>query len=140
MANTTFERQAISETLSQFHGGRVHDPDFDALRRFPRSSVNIILDVGANRGQALASLRTIFADAPIHAFEANPMFFSVLDAVVDRIGGPLTVHRSVLVANRRGCDSTFPWWVTSLISRKALHVWTISRNLGSRRNSRNGDQ
>src|SRR6202022_4141309 len=49
--------------------------DFAAFRLWKDLRVECIMDIGANRGQSLASLHTLFPDARIHSFEANPIFF-----------------------------------------------------------------
>jgi FkbM family methyltransferase len=109
MTLESFEERALSATLAQFDAGQFHDSDFAAFRAFPASSVNVILDVGANRGQSIASFRTVFAQASIHAFEANPVFFNVLAELAARLPGPLHVHRYGLGRERASLRFHIPW-------------------------------
>jgi FkbM family methyltransferase len=51
---------------------------FDIKRRLPNSNINVIFDVGANRGQSIKEYRTQFPRAEIVAFEPDPLTFSFL--------------------------------------------------------------
>ncbi len=52
--------------------GLLHDPAFAAVARLPRRPDDLFLDVGANRGQSILSLRRLRPDAAIVSFEPNP--------------------------------------------------------------------
>lgn len=71
--------------------------------------MNVILDIGANRGQSIASLRAVFPEATIHAFEANPAFFQVLTGLAQRLPGPLEVHRFGLGRENASLRFHIPW-------------------------------
>jgi FkbM family methyltransferase len=51
---------------------------FDIRRRLPNTSVSVIFDVGANRGQSIKEYLTEFPSARIFAFEPDPATFSLL--------------------------------------------------------------
>lgn len=72
--------EQLSRTRAIFETGVVHDKDFECFRNMNMESP-LILDVGANRGQSIASFKNIFLDAKITSFEANPQFFEILDKV-----------------------------------------------------------
>jgi len=109
MTDSTFTQRALSETLAQFRSRVLHDGDFAAFKSFPNGSVNVILDVGANRGQSIASFRTVLPDSRIHAFEANPAFFDVLTALIVQVPGPLDIHRHGLGRGRAQLRFYIPW-------------------------------
>lgn len=109
MTQGSFEERALSETLAQFRARDLHDSDFSAFRFFPSSSINVVLDVGANRGQSIASLRAVLAHASIHAFEANPVFFNVLASLAEKMPGELHVHRYGLGRERARLRLYIPW-------------------------------
>lgn len=52
--------------------GLLHDSSFAAIARLPRRADDLFLDVGANRGQSILSLRRLRPDAVIVSFEPNP--------------------------------------------------------------------
>lgn len=60
----------------RYHYARVarkpSDPDFGSLRFIPDSLPGCYVDVGANQGQSIESIRLFKPHARIHAFEANP--------------------------------------------------------------------
>lgn len=64
--------------------GTVHDPDFEVFRG---SGIRRAIDVGANRGQSIVSLRTVLPGIEILALEANPRFVPRLRAVAKRRTG-----------------------------------------------------
>ena len=66
-----------------------HEPDFEALRVLPLRRSPVFLDVGANRGQSIQSMRLMRPDARIEAFEPNPRLAERLDKV---FGGSVRVH------------------------------------------------
>jgi FkbM family methyltransferase len=58
----------------------VHEPDY---RMFENLHIEapVILDIGANKGQSIASFLALFPKAIIHAFECNPAMVLVLEAL-----------------------------------------------------------
>jgi FkbM family methyltransferase len=52
--------------------GLLHDSAFAVIGRLPRRDDDLFLDVGANRGQSILSLRKMRPDAAIVSFEPNP--------------------------------------------------------------------
>jgi FkbM family methyltransferase len=60
--------------------GLLHDPSFAAVARLPRRADDLFLDVGANRGQSILSLRRVRPDAAIVSFEPNPRMVRWLNA------------------------------------------------------------
>lgn len=89
---TVFVRDAAAVTISQLEKGTVHDADFEAFRCIDASNVACILDIGANRGQSIASFRKIFPRARVHSFEANPILIPVLEEVARAAGELSTIH------------------------------------------------
>lgn len=71
MGSADYVALAISETLDQLARGVLHDQDFAAFRTWKGAPIRCIMDVGANRGQSLASLHAVLPDAHIYSFEAN---------------------------------------------------------------------
>jgi FkbM family methyltransferase len=86
----------------------LHDPDFAGFRKLPFPS-NVILDIGANRGQSIASFKTMFPHALIHAFEANPMFFRALEEVGSLYQGTVFVHTFGLGSQAATLPFYIPW-------------------------------
>ncbi len=64
------------KTAWRYHHARLarkpSDPDFGSLRFIPDSSSGCYVDVGANQGQSIESIRLFQPHARIHAFEADP--------------------------------------------------------------------
>ena len=85
----------LAATREQLARKIVHDPDFLAFARYPffRNRVEVVMDVGANRGQSIASFLATLPGVKIHAFEANPTFYDVLMAVAEECAGRVDVHR-----------------------------------------------
>jgi len=52
--------------------GRPHEPDFAALKRLRAEAPGVYVDVGANHGQSIHSIRVFRPSAQIVAFEPNP--------------------------------------------------------------------
>ncbi len=50
-----------------------HDRDFAALKVLPVAEDELLLDIGANHGQSIASMRLFRPHAPMIAFEPNPI-------------------------------------------------------------------
>ncbi|CAN5118579.1 hypothetical protein BH10PSE2_BH10PSE2_23140 [soil metagenome] len=65
--------------------GIVHDPDFRLIARLPRRPDDLLLDVGANRGQSILSLQAVRPGARIVSFEPNPAMIGWLQARFDDI-------------------------------------------------------
>jgi FkbM family methyltransferase len=55
--------------------GTFGEDDFRAIARMPLSASSLFVDIGANRGQSINALRTIFPGCRIVAFEPNPAPF-----------------------------------------------------------------
>jgi FkbM family methyltransferase len=55
-----------------------HDRDFRALALLPRRDDDLFLDVGANRGQSILSIRRYRTDADVISFEPSPALFGWL--------------------------------------------------------------
>jgi FkbM family methyltransferase len=104
-----FAAQAVAQTRAQLERGEIHDPDFNAFALMRDDPVSCVLDIGANRGQSLASLHTLFPQACIHSFEANPVFFEVLEAVAGALEPPAAVHRYGLGRGEATLDFYVPW-------------------------------
>jgi FkbM family methyltransferase len=96
-------------TLDQIRTNTVHDDDFNGLRSLAPSSTGLIMDIGANRGQSIASIKTIFPSAVIHAFEANPIFFEGLEELRRFFPQTLFVHRYGLGRERSNLRFYIPW-------------------------------
>ncbi len=64
--------------------GLLHDRDFALVGRLPVRADDLFIDVGANRGQSILSLKRVRPDAAIVSFEPNPAMFRWLEA---RFGG-----------------------------------------------------
>lgn len=58
----------------------VHDPDYQVFAHF-RKSMGWILDVGANWGYSVGSIRATGSDCPIFSLEVSPAFESCLAAI-----------------------------------------------------------
>jgi FkbM family methyltransferase len=60
-----------------FHGrrlmGRPHEREFNALALIPDGLPGTYVDVGANHGQSIESIKVVKPNARIHSFEANPL-------------------------------------------------------------------
>lgn len=80
----------IDGIISRFKRKVVHDTDFKAFALFERQ-VELILDVGANLGQSIASFRLVYPRAKIVSFEANPMLAEGLSRVAAALPGDNSV-------------------------------------------------
>jgi FkbM family methyltransferase len=109
MGGDTFVHAELAKVLQQYEARAFHDPDFAAFLVMPPGSVRVILDVGANRGQSIVSLRVAFEHAHIHGFEANPVFFDVLHALVAAIPGPVTIGQHGLGRANGKVPFYIPW-------------------------------
>lgn len=60
--------------------GLLHDRDFALIGRLPVRADDLFVDVGANRGQSILSLKRVRPDAAVVSFEPNPAMFRWLVA------------------------------------------------------------
>jgi FkbM family methyltransferase len=104
------ERKQLWYSLAQLQGKVVHDEDFNVFAsNFALSkSIKHIVDVGANRGQSIISLRQVLPQAHIESFEANPLFYPVLEQLVLRYHGEVILHRHGLGAGNSHLDLYVP--------------------------------
>lgn len=72
--------------------GRPHEPDFQLLGDLDLDGA-AILDVGANRGQALASIATAVESPELHAVEPNPVLAEYLRT---KWGARVSVYETAL--------------------------------------------
>jgi FkbM family methyltransferase len=87
--------------IRQLQSRAIHDPDFEALAWIDTHlrQIRTVLDVGANAGQTIASVRiTLGEGVDIHSFEANPQLWPGLDQIATASGGFVRVHRTALGA------------------------------------------
>jgi hypothetical protein len=61
-------KEALLRVIRQL-AGKPHEPDFNALRYFPPG--RMLLDVGANYGQSIASMRLMQPEAEVMPYEPN---------------------------------------------------------------------
>jgi len=106
MENQVFADNALQETLRQYSSGQLHDDEFAGFRRIS-APTRLILDVGANRGQSIATLKILFPDAIIHSFEANPLYGAVLKGLQTFFHGTVHAHGFGLGSQ----DATIPLYV-----------------------------
>lgn len=78
------QNQELVKTLDQLKNGIIHDQDF-SIFRFAKNKNPVIIDIGANRGQSIATFSTIFPKSKIYCFEANPFFFPILEELKAKI-------------------------------------------------------
>jgi FkbM family methyltransferase len=69
-----FQLQRSIRSLLQ----RPHEKDFEVLSLLPKSSNNLFIDIGANRGEAIQSVLLKRPDARVVAFEPNSYLFNKL--------------------------------------------------------------
>jgi FkbM family methyltransferase len=91
--------------LDQIRTNKVYDENFDGFRRLAPSSIGFFMDIGANRGQSIVSLKTIFQKAVVHAFEANLMFFAEFEELRRLLSRTLVVHCHGLGRDREEAKS-----------------------------------
>jgi FkbM family methyltransferase len=60
---------------------RTHEEDFEILSLLPKTSSNLFLDIGANRGDAIQSILMRRPDAKVIAFEPNPLLVSKIKKI-----------------------------------------------------------
>ena len=76
-------QQGISVRLRNA-AGKFGEDDFRAIARMPLSASSLFVDIGANRGQSINALRTIFPGCRIVAFEPNPIPYRQAAAALGR--------------------------------------------------------
>lgn len=86
------EAKNIFYHWSRFTFGLLHDRDFALVGRLPMRDDDLFLDVGANRGQSILSLKRVRPDADIISFEPNPAMFRWLEARFGRRAGVRLVN------------------------------------------------
>jgi FkbM family methyltransferase len=87
-----FTRKALEASLAQRTAGAVHDPDYLGLLVACTAPTPVVLDVGANRGQSIVSLKAVFPHAIVDAFEPNPQFRPCLEALAAVYGESVRIH------------------------------------------------
>jgi FkbM family methyltransferase len=97
--------------LSRTKFGRIHDPEFAAIAHLPREERELLIDVGANRGQSIIAFRRFRPEAAIVSFEPSPNMFRWLEErfakwpgvrLVNYGLGPRTDSRMLYVPSYRG--------------------------------------
>jgi len=104
-----FKLQAAATTLGQLRRKEAHDPDFLCFANWKGDPIGTILDVGANRGQSLASLLSVIPDATVHCFEANPLYVDVLAQVARALRHNCVVHPYGLGEENGQLTFFVPW-------------------------------
>jgi FkbM family methyltransferase len=79
------------------------EDDFRAVKQMPLSASSLFVDIGANRGQSINALRTMFPGCRIVAFEPNPIPFRQAAAALGRSNGS-EIH-NVAVGHESGTMS-----------------------------------
>lgn len=77
--------QAAATALSRVGASPLHEAEFEIFRYFTRPN-DLILDVGANSGQSIVSIRTVAPFTPIKAFEPNTLLAPILEEVATELG------------------------------------------------------
>lgn len=90
------EMSQTEQALWQLQNRDIHDPDFRYFKKFAGSS-GLFVDVGANRGQSAISVRMVWPECRIAAFEPSPWLplRDALGAVSNELGA-MTVHYTAL--------------------------------------------
>lgn len=70
-------RFALQRAFRKF-SNTVNEPDFDALRLLPWLNNSTVVDIGANRGDTIQSIKMRTSSANVLAFEPNPLIYSRL--------------------------------------------------------------
>jgi FkbM family methyltransferase len=76
---TTGRKPSLSSRINRVLQRPV-EPDFAALRHFRPPAGTCYIDIGANRGETIASARLFLAAVPIVAFEPNPVLHPIIEA------------------------------------------------------------
>lgn len=74
---TTGRKPSLTSKLNRFRGRPV-EPDFMALAHLRVPVGMVMVDAGANRGETVASTRLFQHEAPIVAFEPNPLLHEII--------------------------------------------------------------
>ncbi len=85
------------------------EPDFAALRHFVPPTGTCYVDIGANRGETVASTRLFLPDVPIVAFEPNPVLHPIIEAR-NRADRALTLQRVGLSDKPGSFDLHVPYY------------------------------
>jgi FkbM family methyltransferase len=72
----SFQQREMPALRSQLN--IVHEPDFQALSILQFPDAPLVVDIGANIGQSIGSIRAVLGGACIKAFEPNPDAFEKL--------------------------------------------------------------
>lgn len=80
------QSDALGDTLQRAAGTEVHDPDFEEFRNVDVRAP-VVLDVGANTGQSIASFIAALRSPRIFSFELNPYMHPVLAALESQLKG-----------------------------------------------------
>jgi FkbM family methyltransferase len=83
--------------------GAFGENDFRALMQMPLSASSFFIDIGANRGQSINALRTMFPGCRIVAFEPNPIPFRQARAALGH-GSGSEIH-NIALGHERGSMS-----------------------------------
>jgi FkbM family methyltransferase len=75
---TTGRKPSLSSRINRVLQRPV-EPDFAALRHFKPPAGTCYVDIGANRGETIASARLFLPDVPIVAFEPNPLLHPIIE-------------------------------------------------------------
>lgn len=75
--------------------GQPHEMDFWLLKKLPSGLQGEFLDLGANRGQSTASIKVVYPDARVVAFEPNPNLAKEIEARY-QTDASVTVHNMAL--------------------------------------------
>lgn len=80
------ERAASAEAvLASYRSGKLHEAEFALFRAFNKAD-DLIVDIGANTGQSIASIRLVAAGTRIVAFEPNVLLQPSLQQVAEELG------------------------------------------------------
>jgi FkbM family methyltransferase len=83
--------QVIIRPRPEIDLGRVHDTDYLAFARFPKTNP-VILDIGANSGQSITSFKEIFPQSTVHSFEINSLLSQALADTASKFSGVHLYH------------------------------------------------
>ena len=103
---TIFNAQQRFSVLVKDRIGYIHEDDFHALKLFKLPAKPLCVDIGANRGQSVTSIKTVLPQATIIAFEPNPVTFASLNSVAARRSGVTAVNMAMGLS-----DGTLQMWI-----------------------------
>ena len=81
---------SVEAVLDLYRSGKLHEPEFALFRAFDRPD-DLILDIGANTGQSIASIRLVAPATRIVAFEPNNLLRPTLERVAAELGNVETI-------------------------------------------------